>query len=55
MYQNTLLLIMDINNYNFLPNYPYTNSLADVKNNANVESYCLFILTNLNLLIDMNK
>ena len=55
-YQNTLIWLMEMNNYSFLPNYPnHWESLDDMPNTPEVEEYCHLVLSNLARLVKENK
>ena len=54
MYQNMLITIMYLNNYDFIKDYPYMESLTDLKNTEEVEDYCKKVLSNLNQLVEIN-
>jgi len=54
-YQQMLSLLMELNDYSFLPEYPFEESLDDLEENKEIESYCKDILSNLEKLIDANK
>ena len=54
-YQDTLSLIMEINDYSLIPNYNYDCSLGDLENDRKLENFCYEVLKDLQSLININK
>lgn len=54
-YQQMLSLLMDLNEYHLLPNYHFKESLDDLQESKEIESYCKSVLSNLESLIEANK
>lgn len=54
-YQQMLSLLMELNDYSFLPKYPFEESLDDLEESKEIENYCREVLSNLEKLIEANK
>lgn len=54
-YQQMLSLLMELNYYSFLPEYPFEESLDDLEESKEIENYCKNVLKNLESLIEANK
>jgi hypothetical protein len=55
-YLEMLLEILDLNRWDQLPNYPeHFESLDEIEDSMEVQTYCKFVLMNLDLLVEVNK